>query len=100
MEKGTLHYAHPTGFALGLTSCVLYTACAAAVKLWPAQTVGFFNSWFHGVDLMRIFDPTKLTWSMFFKGLVSVLVVAYLSGVLYGWLYNKCVDHCKRKGWI
>ena len=98
MEK--THYAHPTGLALGLTSGILYTLCAAAVKLWPAQTVSFFSGWLHGIDLMRIFDPTLLTFSVFFKGLVSVLVVAYLSGALYGWLYNTCVSHCKRKGWI
>ena len=100
MEKTTLHHAHPTGFALGLTSGILYTLCAAAVKLWSAQTVGFFNSWFHGVDLMRIFDPTKLTWPVFFKGLVSIVIVAYISGVLYGWLYNKCVEHCRKKRWL
>ena len=100
MEKKTLHYVHPTGFALGVTSAILYTLCAAAVKLWPVRTISFVNNWFHGIDLMRIFDPTKLTWSAFFRGLISILVIAYLSGLLYAWLYNKCVDHCKKKRWI
>lgn len=100
MAKQTLHYVHPTGLALGITSALLYTICAAAIKLWPTLTVGFFNSWFHGIDLMSIFNPVKLTWITFFKGLVSIVVAAYITGALYGWIYNKCVAHCKRKGWL
>ncbi|MDP2907610.1 MAG: DUF5676 family membrane protein [Nanoarchaeota archaeon] len=104
MEKTTTicctRYAHPTGLALGVTSGIIYVVCAAAVKFWPAPTVSFFNNWFHGINFTPIFDPTRLTWAAFFKGLISVIIAAYLIGMLYVLLYNKCVEHCKRKGWI
>ena len=58
MEK-TIHYAHPTGFALGITAGIIYTVCAAAVAFWPMQTVKLFNSWFHGVDLTPSRSPAK-----------------------------------------
>ncbi len=100
MEKTTPHYAHPTGFALAITSGILYSLCALAVALWPAQTVGFFSSWFHGIDLMQIFVMPRLTFGVFLRGLISVVLGAYVAGALYGFVYNKCVAHCKRMGWI
>ena len=100
MEKTTPHYAHPTGFALGLTSGILYSVCAAAIKLWPVQTMQFFNDWMHGIDLSRLFVPKALTLGVFIRGLVEIVLTFYVAGALYGWLYNKCVAHCQRKGWI
>lgn len=93
------HPMHPTGFALAATSGIVYILCAAAIALWPRATISFFNSWVHGVDLTRI-AVESLSWSGFFKGLVGVLVFAYIAGALYAWVYNNCIVHCKRKGWI
>ncbi len=96
MEK---HPVHPTGFAIAITSGVLYVVCAAAVALFPQATIKFFNSWVHGLDLTRI-AVNSISWSGFFKGLVGVLIVAYIAGALYAWVYNKCIVHCKKKRWI
>ena len=98
--KQTIHYAHPTGFALGLTSGVLYTVCAVAVSVWPLQTLRFFNSWMHAVDLTKVFMPPQITPISFLRGLISIIIAGYLTGVLFGWIYNKCVTHCTKKGWI
>ena len=100
MEKQTPHYAHPTGFALGITSGIVYTLCAVAVALWPVQTVRFFSYWFHGIDLSRIFVMPQLTFGIYFLRLVQVVLFFYITGLIYGWVYNKCVAHCKRMGWI
>lgn len=100
MEKTTIHYAHPTGFALGLTSGIIYALCAAVISIWPVQAVKFFSDWFHGIDLMRLFVPPQLTFGVFIRGLVEVMLFFYITGVVYGFVYNKCVAHCKRKGWI
>ncbi|MEK6809520.1 MAG: DUF5676 family membrane protein [Nanoarchaeota archaeon] len=100
MKNETLHYAHPTGFALALTSGVVYSFCALAIRLWPEQTVRFFNDWFHGVDLSTIFTAKFLTFGVFLRGLVEIIIFAYLAGLLYAFIYNKCVAHCKKRSWI
>ena len=100
MEKTTLHYAHPTGLALSITAGVIYIICVSLVSLWPVKFLNFFNNWVHGIDLTKIVIAPQITIGGFFIGLVEVLFVAYLVGVLYGWLYNLCVIHCKKYGWI
>jgi len=92
-------YVHPTGFAFAITSGITYLVCALFIWLIPSQTMLFFGDWFHGIDLTKIAGKA-ITMGAFFRGLISVLLAAYLVGALYAWAYNKCVDHCRRKGWI
>jgi len=94
------HYLHPTGFALGLTSGVLYTICALAFKLWPIQTLRFFNDWVHGIDLTLIGKIPQFTFWVYLKGLIEIVLSAYVAGIIFAWFYQKCEEHCKRKGWI
>jgi len=100
MRTQTLHYPHPTGFALAGTVGILYTVCAAVVSLWPMQIIRFFNGWMHAIDLSRIYIPPQITIGSFLLGLLGVMVTAYVTGFVFAWIYNKCVAHCKRKGWI
>jgi len=100
MKKETLHYAHPTGLALGLTAGLIYTLCAAFIAVAPTTALRFFSGWLHGIDLAKVFMPTLITLGGFFKGLLEVIIFFYIAGVIYGWLYNKCAAHCKRHGWI
>ncbi len=93
-------YLHPFALAAGLTSGIVYGVCAAAVWLWPRQTVGFFATWFHGVDLMRIAAPLQLTVSNFVLGLIGTVLFAYVVGLLFAWLYNRCYVHCRKRKWI
>ncbi len=94
------HYVHPTGFAFGLTAGIVYSVCAFFVAVAPGMVVKFVNTWFHSIDLGPLMVAKQITFGTFFAGLVSVLVSAYVVGVLYALIYNACVDHCKRKKWI
>lgn len=94
------HSPHPTGFALGITAGVVYALCAAAVAHWPSGTIQFFNNWFHGMDITRLASEKTLTFGNFFGGLIGIVVFGYLVGLLYAWIYNRCLAHCKRWGWI
>ena len=94
------HYAHPTGFAVGITSGIVYTACAIFVTLWPIQALRFFNDWFHGVDLTIIGKIPSITIGSYVRGLIEVMVFSYIVGVLYALLYQACEQHCRRKKWI
>ncbi|GEM_PF-1294674 len=100
MEKQTVHYVHPTALASSLTFGFFYSVCAVLVKAAPVQTISFFNSWFHGIDLTLVMSTRALTLGNFIIGLISIMVITYGAGALYAFLYNKCVDHCKKKGWM
>lgn len=78
------------GFAGAVTFSVLYTACALAVALSPEGTIGFFNQWFHGIDLKLLAPPggRPLTLDQFVYGLVSAAAVSFLVGALLAGLYN------------
>ncbi|MBS3128099.1 hypothetical protein J4410_03055 [Candidatus Woesearchaeota archaeon] len=100
MEKKVIHYVHPTGFALSITASMIYTLCALIITLWPISSFQFFNNWFHGIDLTKIAVSPQITLGSFVIGLLEIIVIMYIIGMLYAWLYNKCVDHCKKHRWI
>ncbi len=97
MEK---QYVHPTGLAAALTGAIIYALCSLAAWLWPKQSIGFFSQWFHGIDLTKIAVTPQMTVSGFVLGLIGMIVVLYLVGFVYAWIYNKCTWHCKKKKWI
>ena len=82
----------PWSFALAgaVTFSLLYTACALAVLLFPDGTIGFFNAWFHGLDLTLLEPPAgrPLTLSQFFYGLVSAAVVSFAIAASLAGFYN------------
>lgn len=78
------------GFAGAVTFSVLYSACALAVALFPDNTIGFFNAWFHGLDLTLLRPPggRPLTLGQFFYGLVSAAVVSFAIAASVAGFYN------------
>ncbi|MBI4144674.1 hypothetical protein HY493_00515 [Candidatus Woesearchaeota archaeon] len=93
-------YLHPTAFALAITSGIVYAICAAFVGLWPTTAMRFFDDWFHGINLSAIAATPSITVGNFFRGLVEIMVFAYVVGVIFVWTYRACERHCKRLGWI
>ena len=78
------------GFAAAITFSVFYTACALAVAFFPDGTIGFFNAWFHGLDLTLLKPPggRPLTLAQFFYGLVSAAVVSFAIATTLAAFYN------------
>jgi len=99
MERTKVH-PHPVGLAAGLTAGIAYTICAATVALWPTQTLGFFASWFHGIDLTKIVGLVQLTFGNFIVGLIGIVLSLYIIGFVYALFYNMCYAHCKKRKWI
>lgn len=81
-----------TGSALAITMVVLNSLCAAAVVLWPAQSIGLVNAWMHGVDLQLIRATAPLTLARFLYGLLGIAAIGFLTGVVYAWTYNHVHD--------
>lgn len=79
------------GFAGALTVSVLYTACTLAVVVFPDGTLGFFNAWFHGLDLTLLKPPggRPLTLGQFFYGLVSATAVSFAITASLAGFYNQ-----------
>lgn len=78
------------GLSAAVTFSVLYMACALAVTLFPEGTIGFFNAWFHGLDLALLRPPggRPLTLGQFFYGWVSAAVVAFAIAATLAGFYN------------
>jgi 2TM family of unknown function (DUF5676) len=80
--------------AVGLTSAItfsiIFTACAIAVALAPDMTVGFFNAWFHGLDLslLKPAGGKPLTLGQYVYGLPGVALVSFVTGALFSFIYN------------
>ena len=99
MEKISVN-SHLKGVAVGLTAGIVYVLCVIVVALWPAQSLLFFASWFHGIDLTEIAVPVQLTFGNFITGLFSVVVFFYFAGFIYGLIHSLCYAHCKKRKWI
>lgn len=79
-----------TGLALASTLAAVYTACAAAYFLWPNVTLGFFNAWFHGLDLALLVPAGGKAWTLgdFVYGLAGVMVTGFLAGAAHAAAHN------------
>ncbi|HSI94723.1 MAG: DUF5676 family membrane protein [Methylophilaceae bacterium] len=84
-----------TGGATALTVAIVSVVCAVAVYLFPQGTVGFVNSWTHGLDLtvLRSDRPWTLDWLAL--GLFNVTLTGFLIGVLFAWCYNLAGKCCR-----
>src|SRR5690349_15988288 len=76
------------GGAVAIAFAVTYAACALAYALFPDATLSFFDAWFHGIDITLLKTPKPFTFGHFLYGLVSVVVSAFVVGVVYGYAYN------------
>ena len=79
-----------TGFAAAITFAVVYAVCALVFALFPDATLGFFDAWFHGLDLRLLVPPggMALTTGTFFYGLVGVSLTAFITGVVFAVVNN------------
>jgi hypothetical protein len=77
------------GAALAITFAVVYVLCAAAFAVAPGATLGFFNAWFHGLNLAELQTGAKpFTIGVFVYGLVGVTGFGFVCGILIATSYN------------
>ena len=78
------------GFAGAVTFSILYCACALAVALFPDSTIGFFNAWFHGLDLalLKPAGGRPQTLGQFVYGLLSAAAVSFAMTASLAGFYN------------
>lgn len=78
------------GLAAAVTFSLIYVVCALAVLLFPEGTLGFFNSWFHGLDLALLRPPggRPLTFGQFIYGLFSAAAASFIVATTLAGFYN------------
>jgi hypothetical protein len=77
------------GAALAVTFVVVYALCAAAFAIAPTATIGFFNAWFHGLNLAGLQTGAKpFTFGVFLYGTTGIAAVAFVCGVVFATSYN------------
>jgi len=74
-------------FALAATAVMgaWYVICAALVATIPQVALKLFSWLVHLVNL----EPAVLTWGSFFAGLVEILILSYLTALVFAWLHNR-----------
>lgn len=95
---GKLH-SWPFAAAMVITSGIVYIVCSIFFLIAPVKTLNLFNNWFHGIDLVKIIKPS-LSLSSVVIGFFELIIFAGLVALIFSFLYNACLNHCKRKGWI
>lgn len=76
-----------TGNAFAFTTGVFFVACRVLVGAFPDLMFAIAQSWFHGVALTK-FDSGSLSVSAFVIGLVSSMVLTWITGYIFAKVYN------------
>ena len=93
-------FVHSIGFALSITSGIIYTFCYIGVTLWPRQFMNILTDWVHSIDFSQISIQPTFSLVAFVRGLLEIMIFAYLTGIIFAAVYDMCVSHCKKIGWI
>lgn len=80
---------NPTALAntFAITTGIFFVLCRVLVGLFPGMMFTIAQSWFHGIALTK-FDSSGLTMSAFLTGLISSMVLAWVTGYLFTKVYN------------
>lgn len=73
-----------------ITVGIIYIVCALAIALLPDLTMTIAKSWFHGIDLSKIYYQ-NITPGSLVLGFVTSIVGAWLVGYLFATIYNLSV---------
>ena len=87
-KDGTKTNIKAFALASALVCGIIYIICALLSWISPAFIVGIGNYLAHSVDLTKIMR-TGVTLSSAIIGLILTLIIAYLIGGLFAWVYNR-----------
>ena len=77
-------FANASALFMGM----VYLFCRFAIALFPGLSMQVTRSWFHGFDMENIWTPRTFS-ENFLLGLVSAVVLSWVGGWLFAWIYNK-----------
>jgi hypothetical protein len=78
-----------TALAFALTAAIVYPLCALVFTFWPNAARVFVAALFHGMDLtMGQTASAAPGYGQVFLGFCGSLVIAFVLGLIYGWMNN------------
>jgi hypothetical protein len=66
---------------------VIYLACGFAVSAFPGLSKTLTQSWFHGIDVAKLWSGEPFPGN-FLLGLVSSVILTWVAAYLFAYLYN------------
>ncbi len=69
---------------------VIYVLCGLAVAILPGISKTVAQSWFHGIDIAKLWSATAFPGN-FILGLVSAVALTWVGGWVFAFTYNKLV---------
>lgn len=75
------------GHAAAVVTAAFYVGCAVLVAVLPDLFKAISQSWFHGIDIESIWTGSPR--GNFVLGFASAVVLGWLSGWGFAWVYNK-----------
>jgi len=76
--------------AMAIISAASYSVCALGLMLFPKYTIAILNSWLHIMGV-RSTEGLTLSFPGLVFGLLTFTVVAWISGWVLAYLYNKFI---------
>jgi hypothetical protein len=75
--------AQRTALALTATTAILYVVCSIGYAVIPGLAVSLSQAVFHGMLVAPV-----MNFGSFLIGLVTICVIAYITGAMFVWCYN------------
>lgn len=76
------------GVSAAITAAILSALCAAAFVASPDATIGFFNSFMHGIDLNKVRSTTPVAPGRVAFGIIGLAIVGFVAGVIFASVHN------------
>ncbi|MDO8551265.1 MAG: DUF5676 family membrane protein [bacterium] len=73
--------------AIAATTAVIYVVCALAIALFPDASMMIAKSWFHGIDISKIYY-NQITAGSLVLGLITSIIGSWLLGYMFARFYN------------
>ncbi|OFZ29705.1 MAG: hypothetical protein A2622_10815 [Bdellovibrionales bacterium RIFCSPHIGHO2_01_FULL_40_29] len=75
------------GTALALTMGLIYSLSALILAVWPQSGLGGISALFSSVTVPAT-EIMRFTVGAFFTGLIGSMIMSFITGALFGSLYN------------
>jgi len=69
---------------------IVYVFCGLGIAIFPEISMAITRSWFHGIDLEKIWSATAFPGN-FLLGLVTAVIFSWIAGYVFASIYNKLV---------
>ncbi len=86
---------HIMAKAAAITTGIVYLVCWLLLWIAPVFSMGVARTWFHSLDISKIYVPVATDPGTIFIGLVTIVIGTWAVVYMYGMIYNFLVKKWK-----